>query len=68
MQERFHRFFSENSVNKINPRKEFFRVALPLIKQAVTEQDITDVHWTMKAEAAEFRESLAISNSNKIVA
>ncbi|MEW4982973.1 MAG: DUF4041 domain-containing protein [Cycloclasticus sp.] len=68
LEKQLHRFFSENSVNKINPRKEFFRVALPLIKQAVTEQDITDVHWTMKAEAAEFRESLAISNSNKIVA
>jgi hypothetical protein len=44
----------------VNPRKEFFRTSLAEIKQMVVNQGITDVHWTMKAEAAEYRESLAI--------
>ncbi|EDQ00523.1 DUF4041 domain-containing protein [Shewanella benthica] len=55
-----HRRFNRESVNKVNPRKEFFRTSLAEIKQVVNNQGITDVHWTMKAEAAEYRESLAI--------
>ncbi|SQH74254.1 conserved protein of unknown function, might be phage protein involved in DNA binding [Shewanella benthica] len=55
-----HRRFNRESVNKVNPRKEFFRTSLAEIKQVVDNQGITDVHWTMKAEAAEYRESLAI--------
>jgi len=63
LEKQLHRAFSESSVNKVNPRKEFFRVALPIIKEAVMKENLTDVHWTMKAEAAEFRESLAIGNT-----
>jgi hypothetical protein len=37
-----------------------FRTSLAEIKQIVVNQGITDVNWTMKADAAEYRESLAI--------
>jgi hypothetical protein len=56
-----HRRFNRESVNKVNPRKEFFRTSLAEIKQMVDLKGVTDVHWTMKAEAAEYRESLAIA-------
>jgi hypothetical protein len=60
LEKELHRRFNKESVNKVNPRKEFFRTSLAEIKQIVVNQGITDVHWTMKAEAAEYRESLAI--------
>jgi hypothetical protein len=60
LEKELHRRFNRESVNKVNPRKEFFRTSLAEIKQMVDNQGIADVHWTMKAEAAEYRESLAI--------
>ena len=33
------------------------------MKQAVEVSGILDVHWTLKAEAAEYRESLSIEKS-----
>tara|TARA_R110001583_G_C5662073_1_gene409748 strand:- start:4025 stop:5707 length:1683 start_codon:yes stop_codon:yes gene_type:complete len=60
LEKELHRRFDRESVNKVNPRKEFFRTSLAEIKQTVMQQGIIDVHWTMKAEAAEYRESLAI--------
>jgi len=60
LEKELHRKFDLNSVNKINPRKEFFRTTVSEIKQAVEQQGVSDVHWTLKAEAAEYRESIAI--------
>lgn len=60
LEKELHRRFERDSVNKINPRKEFFRTTLAEIKQTVEQQNLSDVHWTMKAEATEYRESLAI--------
>lgn len=66
-----HKSFNSNSVNKVNPRKEFFKLSLLDIKSVIHSEGITDVHWTMKAEAEEYRESLAIekqlSLSNSIL-
>jgi hypothetical protein len=56
-----HRRFNRETVNKVNPKKEFFRTSLAEIKQMVDLKGVTEVHWTMKAEAAEYRESLAIA-------
>ena len=58
LEKALHRIFDSQSVNKINPRKEFFRLQLADIRQAVEEQGVADVHWTMKAAAIEYRESL----------
>ncbi len=52
-------------MNKVNPRKEFFRTSVAEIKQAVEQNGVTDVHWTLKAEAAEYRESLAIAKEQQ---
>jgi len=62
-----HRKFELDAVNKVNSRKEFFRVSLAEIKQMVGQQDLKEVHWTMKAEAAEYKESLAISKMQQEV-
>ncbi|SOY93393.1 conserved hypothetical protein [Cupriavidus taiwanensis] len=54
-----HRKFVEAQVNKINPRKEFFRVGIADLRQTVSELGL-NVSWTMSAAAAEFRETQAI--------
>ena len=51
-------------MNKVNPRKEFFRTDLAVIKQLVEEKGL-EVSWTMAAQAAEYRESLAIAERIK---
>ncbi|GGN28671.1 MULTISPECIES: DUF4041 domain-containing protein [Marinomonas] len=61
-----HKSFNNNSVNKVNPRKEFFRLSLSDIKSVIQSEGITDIHWTMKAEAEEFRESLAIEKQKNL--
>ncbi|GAA3719712.1 DUF4041 domain-containing protein [Oceanisphaera sediminis] len=61
LEKELHRRFDDASVNKVNPRKEFFSLNLAEIRQAVEQQGINEVHWTMKAEAAEYRESLSIT-------
>lgn len=61
LEKELHRRFDSTSVNKVNPRKEFFSLNLAEIRQAVEQQGINDIHWTMKAEAIEYRESLSIA-------
>ncbi|WP_420591846.1 DUF4041 domain-containing protein [Bacterioplanoides sp.] len=61
LEKELHRHFQQDAVNKVNPRKEFFGVSLPLIRQKIEQIGVDDIHWTMKAEAVEYRESLAIS-------
>ncbi|SDI04970.1 protein of unknown function [Vibrio xiamenensis] len=65
LEKELHQRFNLQSVNKINPRKEFFRTSAKEVRQAVEDNGITDVHWTMKAEAAEYRESLSIEKEQK---
>jgi len=65
LEKELHRRFNRESVNKVNPRKEFFRTSLAEIKQMVEKQGVTEVHWTMKADATEYRESLAIEAAQK---
>lgn len=55
-----HKIFSENRVNRVNTRKEFFRLKLGEVRQVVEEREI-DTHWTMKAEAIHYRESLSLA-------
>lgn len=59
-----HKRFVQAQVNKVNPRKEFFRLPLKELRQVVEEHDI-DASWTMTAKAAEYRESLAIEKGFK---
>ena len=65
LEKELHKHFNRESVNKVNPRKEFFRTSLAEIKQMVDQQGVTEVHWTMKAEATEYRESIAIEAAQR---
>ena len=59
-----HKALSLMQVNKVNPRKEFFRVPITEVK-AMVENMGCKASWTMDAAAAEYRETLAIEESMK---
>lgn len=53
-----HQHFDTARVNKINPRKEFFRVDLDEIKQVVLEHHNATVKFVDIPDAMEYRETL----------
>ena len=61
-----HKHFVLNQMNKVNPRKEFFRLSISAIKNDVErfreryagDLGIKKISWTEKATAQEYRESL----------
>jgi len=59
-----HKEFVRAQVNKVNPRKEFFRLPLHDIKKVIDSKGI-DTSWTMAAKAAQYRETLAIEQKMK---
>ncbi len=57
-----HKKFVINRVNKVNYRKEFFKVSLHEIR-AMIEQMNLNVKWTMTAQATQYRETLIINKT-----
>ncbi|EKN5088742.1 DUF4041 domain-containing protein [Yersinia enterocolitica] len=60
-----HRKFKQAQLNKINQRKEFFSVSLSDIKSLLDDMHI-ETHWTLKADAHEYRESLALARQAQL--
>ena len=58
-----HNTFRDNQVNKVNPRKEFFRVKLSEIEKVIKENFNATVTFTKVAEAAQYRESLKLEQA-----
>ncbi|MET0636137.1 MAG: DUF4041 domain-containing protein [Chitinophagaceae bacterium] len=55
-----HQKFKERRLNRINHRKEFFRVTLEEIESFVNEHKNAAIEFTKLAEAREFRETLTL--------
>jgi hypothetical protein len=55
-----HRKFGDRRLNRINNKKEFFKVTLDEIEQFVNEHTNASIEFTKLAEAREYRETLAI--------
>lgn len=64
LERQLHRRFLKLQMNKVNPRKEFFKVGIFDIKDAVIDLGIT-AKWTLTAEAKHYRESIAITEAMK---
>jgi hypothetical protein len=62
LETKLHRHFLTAQVNKVNPRKEFFRVPIGKIREQLDKLGIT-AQWTLTAAAKEYRESLAIERA-----
>ena len=57
-----HKKFALSQVNKVNFRKEFFRLPLSEIRTELENCGL-NVKWTISAEASEYRETLAIEKA-----
>lgn len=64
LEKELHRRFLNNQVNKINPRKEFFKINLKELRETIEQLGIS-AQWTMAAEAKEYKESLSIAEKRK---
>lgn len=62
LEKALHKHFLTAQVNKVNPRKEFFRVSMSVIRAELEKLGIT-AKWTLTAEAKEYRETLAIEKA-----
>ena len=61
LEKALHHKFHNSRVNKVNNRKEFFRVDQSDIKDMIqTMENIENTHWTLKSEAKEYRETAAM--------
>lgn len=61
LEKSLHKIFSEQQMNKVNPRKEFFTLGIADIKKAIEDMGI-NAHWTLVAEAREYHESKALKH------
>lgn len=59
LERKLHHYFNHQRVNKVNYKKEFFRVALNEVKEFLESENIS-AKFTLKAEALQYRESLQI--------
>ena len=55
-----HAAFDDQRINKVNYRKEFFRVPLEKVRALIGERGI-EASFTMLAEANEYRETLKVA-------
>tara|TARA_R110002096_G_scaffold259030_1_gene452590 strand:- start:58145 stop:59692 length:1548 start_codon:yes stop_codon:yes gene_type:complete len=67
LEKSLHKQFRMMQVNRVNPRKEFFRISLGTIREYLESQAI-EAHWTMAAEAAQYRESVAMERHGQAAA
>ena len=59
LEKELHHHFHEQRLNKVNNRKEFFRVPLQAVRQVLDGKQL-EASFTMMAEAREYRETKAI--------
>jgi hypothetical protein len=62
LERELHKKFLRLQINKVNPRKEFFKVLLNDIKNEVEKMGI-DSKWTMAAEARQYKETRVIEEA-----
>lgn len=61
LERELHGRFEEFRINKVNYRKEFFRIPLHYLREFVAEKNL-EATFTMTAEAREFRETQALEH------
>lgn len=61
LERELHGRFEEFRINKVNYRKEFFRIPLQYLREFVAEKNL-EATFTMTAEAREFRETQALEH------
>lgn len=60
LESELHNYFDKYRVNKVNSRKEFFKVPIDIIENKLKEYGNLTIDFNALAEAEEYRETLAI--------
>lgn len=60
-----HRHFADSAVNKVNPRKEFYKVDIDEIEKIVKENYNDTVQFTKIPVAAEYLQSIELERSTE---
>ena len=61
LEKKLHHHFNHQRVNKVNYKKEFFKVDINDVKKFLEDQGV-EAKFTLKAEALQYRESLRIES------
>ena len=61
LEKKLHHYFNHQRVNKVNYKKEFFKVNIDNVKKFLEDEGI-EAKFTLKAEALQYRESLRIES------
>lgn len=64
LERQLHKLFLKMQINKVNPRKEFFRLQLSDIKTEIESLGLSP-RWTMTAAAKQYRETLVLEEAMK---
>lgn len=65
LERQLHKKFLKSQLNKINPRKEFFRLGINDIKNYTDRMGI-NCKWTLAAEAKQYRETVKLEEEMKV--
>jgi hypothetical protein len=57
-----HKYFTNKRLNKINNKKEFFKVSLLEIEEFIAKNTNAEIQFTKVAEAREYRETMTFIN------
>lgn len=63
LESELHTRFADQRINKVNSRKEYYRVPISEIKEVLSEYKDLTVDFNEVPEAPEYRESMAITNN-----
>lgn len=64
LEKQLHRKFLKSQLNKINPRKEFFKLDIQDVRNYLDSMGIS-CKWTLTAEAKQYRETLKLEEEMK---
>ncbi|MDM1555138.1 MULTISPECIES: DUF4041 domain-containing protein [Chryseobacterium] len=64
LEKQLHRKFLKSQLNKINPRKEFFKLNIHDVRNYLESMGIS-CKWTLSAEAKQYRETLKLEEEMK---
>ncbi|WP_426478211.1 DUF4041 domain-containing protein [Chryseobacterium sp. CBSDS_008] len=64
LEKQLHKKFLKSQLNKINPRKEFFRLNIHDVRSYIDSMGIA-CKWTLAAEAKQYRETLKLEEDMK---
>ncbi|REC47457.1 GIY-YIG nuclease family protein [Chryseobacterium pennipullorum] len=64
LEKQLHRKFLKSQLNKINPRKEFFKLNIHDIRNYIDSMGIS-CKWTLTAEAKQYRETVKLNEEMK---